>query len=932
MCIGLVPSSQPDWSLSTNRFAEKEDQYEAAKEQLYHKDEVISSLRGERSKLDRDGSARLANLNQALMQAKQACAQLTDENSSLKRNESQLLESYEDLKHKYEALAASVAAGCKSCQQSQGQATPTARGQLRAPATPIKPIPEETEVDSLQIENAKLKQEFQCLQTNFQLTSTKSAQLKKEMKEMESSLENLQGAYDQALEERDDLQRKFNEASVALANMAGSGGRKCGGCDKTEEELCAVRSQMDVLQHQYFDLQDKLKAEVARSLEAQDTIDGLDAQIKALEEGKSSAITDLSSAQDRLQELEEQLSSYQRSQNTQSEIQQQSSQAIVAYEQKVARLKHEKEDLQEQLAQAGEALDEVQSRLSSVEESNKALQAKTNGLETQNQLLTSQLREHAGSQRETVLQKQLAALSEEHQALSIRNRELEETRERLDLHTQEQSKSNSRLQREASHHWELVKKLQKELEKQESCSLQAEAGLKERELLWSRAQHEIEDLKLELETVVNAKQMYEVEVGRLTSKLEELEQCNFELSTRLADFESVTTSVKESQSEARARVENLEGLLGTTRTTLVETELQVMDLRNTNELMEKENANLLSQVNSLTEMVAARNGKIETLQSQIVRFESDNADIAARITDLEDSHSHCASIKQGLQWEIESLKDLLESASTTHKESESQILSYRSELRQLQEYNNSLESINSDLQEKIKVEIAKTEDLAAEAYDMGQSQQELARETKMKGASLKSALDDMDYMKRSSEEAQKVLRGEVGSLESKCSELREACDELRRNKLEMSSQVMQATNEIRELQRLNSNAKSENECLMRRMEHSHMEAGATKGQLVATQRELKQLHAELRHQRQHVSQLEKERSAMGQELAKSTELYENLKESMRTLLEPSSGDASAVSGDTVTIGTPNKKKLRGILKNSGSGPAVLKVQNVNKEN
>lgn len=916
--------------MSPNRLAEKEDQYEEAMEQLFHKEEVITSLKGERSRSDRDGSSRLANLNQALMQAKQACAQLTDENNALKRHESELCENHLALERKYEALAASMATGCKTCRERQQETTPIPKTPLKPPPTPIKPIPEETEVDTLHIENTKLKQEFQCLQTNFQLTSAKSAQLKKEVKDMECSLENLQSAYDQVLDEKEDLQKKYYEARVALENKSASGAQSCGRCNGTEEELSVVRSQLDVLQQQYFDLQDKLKSEVASSLESQDTIEGLDIQIKALQEEKASAVADLLSAQAKLQELEVQLSAYHHSQQCQSASQRQSSEAIAAYEQKVALLKREKEELREQMAQAGDSLDEMHSKLSSLEESNRALKAKLAGLETHNQVLTTQLREQSGSQREEDLQQKLAEMSDEHKALSIRNEELEEAKERLGLHVQEQTKTTTGLQREVSHHWELVKKLQKELERQESRSFQVEAELEAQGQQCARVKRENEDLRLELETVGNARQMYEIEVGRLMSKLDELEQSNFELSAKLADSEGVTTSVKESQSEATAKVEDLEEKLGMTRTTLVEAELQVMDLRNTNELMEKENASLLSQVNSLTEMVAARNGRIETLQSQIVRYESDSADIAARISDLEDSHSHCTSIKQELEWEIETLKDSLEVASTTVKGSESRILSYRSEMSQLQDYNNCLESINQDLQDKIKAEIAKAEELERKIEDMGRSKEELVQETKTKAASLKSALNEMDIIKRSSEETQKLLRAEVESLESKCYELREACDELRREKSDVSSQVVQARNNNRELQHINLVAKSEIETLTRRLEQSHEEAEAFKDKFLVAQRELKQLNLELNQQKQQVVQLEKECSATRQELARTTEQYGRMRESMLSLLEPVSGEAT---GDTMTVSTPTKRKLKGILKNVGPGSVVLKpVQNVNKEN
>lgn len=49
------------------RLAEKTEQYDAIKEQLHHNERLLTEMQDERSKASREGSSRLANLNQALM-------------------------------------------------------------------------------------------------------------------------------------------------------------------------------------------------------------------------------------------------------------------------------------------------------------------------------------------------------------------------------------------------------------------------------------------------------------------------------------------------------------------------------------------------------------------------------------------------------------------------------------------------------------------------------------------------------------------------------------------------------------------------------------------------------------------------------------------------------------------------------------------------
>ena len=75
--------------------------------------------------------------------------------------------------------------------------TPEHSGGRRACTTPVKPLPEETQIDTLLHENGKLKQKLQCLQTNFQLTSSKSLQMK-ELRELEKTL---QTQHDRVLDE-----------------------------------------------------------------------------------------------------------------------------------------------------------------------------------------------------------------------------------------------------------------------------------------------------------------------------------------------------------------------------------------------------------------------------------------------------------------------------------------------------------------------------------------------------------------------------------------------------------------------------------------------------------------------------------------------------------------------------------------------------------
>ena len=905
------------------RLAEKEEEHDAAVEQLHHRDETIAAMMGEKVKLDRDGSSRVANLNQVLMQEKQTSAQLSEENERLKRNERELLAKYETLQQKYEQAVTREHHSERDRQQKQQMPTPM-RTPLRPMTTPGRPIPQETELDALQIENAKLKQDLECLHTNFQLTSQKSAQMKKDAKEMEKSLADLQAVCDQLLTEKEDMELRHKEAMVALQNSTGSQLNDQERNAKLAKEVEDLQTRLETLQHQNLDLQCKLKAEIAQSQDSKDVIGKLDAQIKALRKEKKNLEDNLSSALARLQNAEEELVSSQQSSAMQSEIQRQSSEAIIAHKRKFTLLKDENQELREQLEKASHSIDAHQSQIHSLKESVKLLESKLASTEAQKELLSTErkLQSHLPTEIQD-LQNKLASLSEEHEALAAANKGLKEAHTQSESHVQELTKANAKLQREANHNWELSKKLQKELEKQESRSLESKEGLKEKEQQCSKMAREIEDLKLELSRVTNAKTMYEVEVGKLVSKLEDLEQCNFELSTKLSSTQNETTSAKHSQSEMQSRVEELERMLRDAEGSLLEKDSQIAELHCTSELLEGESGALLSQVTSLSEMVASRNSKIEALQSQVAQYESDSREIMMKMCELEADHDRYVETQQASQQEIDSLKKALESAQNYEMEAKNTILSLKLEVKQLQEYNSSLETVNSDLQDKIKAEMAKNEQLHSTWENTEKNLHNLEQELKLKSASLRAAQDDVDFVKKSSEDAAASLTTEVDALQIKCRELQDTCDNLQQAKTEMTAQLTSHRTDLRELQHLNSLIKGEKESLTERYSQLEKEVGCLKEELHAAQSELKDAKTSLWYQKEKLSEAQRENTSLREEMAHTVHEYEKLKESALSLL-----DQSSLSDENVS--TPTKVKLRGILKKPCSkGVGVLRsVENL----
>ena len=199
----------------------------------------------------------------------------------------------------------------------------------------------------------------------------------------------------------------------------------------------------------------------------------------------------------------------------------------------------------------------------------------------------------------------------------------------------------------------------------------------------------------------------------------------------------------------------------------------------------------------------------------------------------------------------------------------------------------------------------------------------LEQELKLKSASLRAAQDDVDFVKKSSEDATASLKTEVDALQIKCHELQDTCDNLQQAKTEMTAQLTSHRTDLRELQHLNSLIKGEKESLADRYSQLEKEVDCLKEELHAAQSELKDAKTSLWYQKEKLSEAQRENTALREEMAHTVHEYEKLKESALSLLDQSSlGDEN--------VSTPTKVKLRGILKKPCSkGVGVLRsVENL----
>lgn len=199
-----------------------EEKYHMILTELEEKVDFISQLEKERNQLISDSSSRLANLNQILLLTKQNCSQLEDQNEELEAHQSILLTENETLERRCMELADKLKEPCQFCKKLSAQGTKSDNKEreiprsFSTPATPFKLLPEHSEIDRLLDENSRLKQKYDCLFANYQMVSEKSSQLKKEFKDMERSLNEIQGICDTLRNEKEELLAVYERTKADL--------------------------------------------------------------------------------------------------------------------------------------------------------------------------------------------------------------------------------------------------------------------------------------------------------------------------------------------------------------------------------------------------------------------------------------------------------------------------------------------------------------------------------------------------------------------------------------------------------------------------------------------------------------------------------------------------------------------------------------------
>ena len=840
------------------------------------------------------------------MQAKQNVTQLSEENTTLKSQEQNLIERCENMECQLAKVTTATSSDAKS---TSGLSTPT-RGRPHTcphPSTPARPVPGQTELESQQIENEKLKKELLCLQTNFGLMSHKSAAVKKEKKEIEQSLTELQTEFDRILAEKADMEIKLEETRATLCNKFSS--MSTGQVREGELELEVVRltSELADATSQKDKLRRELKAKNER-LTASEEIGGkLQEKSRSLKEWKVQAESEFTAMNTRIRELEQEVTSLRKLEAVNSSQRLHESEAITAYKRKLEKVREERRELEERLCETDQVLIEQQSKCTLLEKSNKALKRQLASVDLTERELQEQRESGSNLSRELdELKDRLAAVTEENALLREECDRLETEQKQVMEQIEELTQSRHEQCRRADSHEGLVRNLQDQIERQESEINIASEIVREREAQCVLLTNQLEELQLELSNMQNAKHHFETEVGNLVQKMEELEQCNFELSLKLSDAHNETALVVSIRDEHSTKLEYLRQKYQDVQTLLLEKETQASELKYSHKLLQSENVNLVSQVSTLSEMVAARNAKIESLQTEALCYESNSRDIMTQIVALEEEHGSCAQHCRGLEEQIERANSFARDTERRERELQEDITSVRMRLRESREYGTTLESANKELSQKLQSQAERMEELASSVHQMEMNNRRLKQDVQERGNAVMSAKGELEFITKSSNDVQGSLRAEINMLNGRCSELEAKCDEFKTTEVQMKSEILHLQKQTSELQAVNNDLREDHQPLQNRYDETRSQLTQAQDEIYQLQKDLKSMKAELRYQKRKRAEAEEQLGGIQGTTDDTAAAFELLREELLRVLDEGEENTPSVS----------RRKIKGILKQS----------------
>ena len=872
------------------RLEETEDKYHNALAELNDKSTFLSDLEKERDRNMAESSSRLANLNQTLLHTKHMLSQSEAQVEELKEQEKMLLQENETLEKRCVQLALKLEEPCKLCssisQQMFSKKEDEVSRSVSTPVTPHKPLPEQSEISRLLDENSKLKQKYDCLFANYQMVSEKSSQLKKDIKESEKSLYNLQGICDTLKAEKEDIQSNYKKIQQALQtyqDKENSTKKKHGQLRNESENLLKELTEIQEKHDELLKKNDNLQTQLQTT---QDTVSNLRSQISSLKIEKTENQRALEDTRFRLDELMEELKNCRDSSSNSSQNSSYQLDLLTNCKEKLAEVKKERDELQQKVEEMCNALSVMEDEKCGLVSSNSKLQDTIHCLESQ-QLKSSEMRQASLSAAEEIvnLQTKLTNASEENQDFIRESVNLKAKIKETQSRITELKKLVSKHQQDSKCKDETVSKMQKTLESIECkrSSTEQELTKKSNELIVVTKQ--ARQLKQDLKMTLQANSSLDTELMQCRMRLDELETMNFELESCLMEKSSNESIISLKKHDVEKKLHEMETKLSATQKVLYEKESILNDLTISRELLEKENSNLLSQLDQVSHSLMIANAENDNLHKQLSSYDYKTKEISFQITELETAHGSCRLVKEKLEMELDIAKDQMIGLQDELAIKKAELSSAKLDMKQAKLARENLEEVVREYETKLTFKTDKNDELSLRIERQEQQLLELTEHSKTKSESLRVAEKEMARLKNENQEIQVNYLSKLEKSEEKYYELKELYDSLHSEKREASLQISQMKVTLEELQRSNDQVLSERAELLNKIDRLKDEKASLSKELETLKFKWKEAKRDIRYQRKKIS--EKEKSYKYQYAQAISEFKSLREEALSVLSEPS---------------------------------------------
>lgn len=837
--------------------------------ELEEKTATIIQLERECQQITLESSSRQAQLNQSLLHMKQVCSQLEARNEELEEQERMLLNNIETLDKRCMELSGRLEGPCQFCKKLEHTSHAKAHQQkedvddlprsLSTPVTPFKSLPEQTEIDKLNEELFKLKEKYECLFANYQMVSEKSATRKKESKEAEKSLTELQGVCDTLKEENEALQLAYKECQRALdATRDQSRDSVIGPTKKPkkiQEESESLMRELSDIQVRHDELLAK-KSELQNQLQAaQDSVTHLRSQVSSLKVEKIDNERSLEDARKKLDELMDELHSYQESNN--GDECEQHMHTIAACKSAIEKFKKERDGLRERVTELEKLMAKAEEEKHTLSAQNSHLLFSISDYETNRKAVQELKLASAVTAKEMeTLQTKLSAILCEKEEVLRENTGLKKKLEETQTQFQELKNSYSKLKSQNKKEQEKAVDLCKELdaERNERTSIEEELQTNKKEL--TLAKNVIKRFKHEIEDNAKSHDDLESKLLQCRMRIDELEVLNLELESLLADMKNHEALLESKGVKYKEKIEELERKLRAMEEVLYKKECELNDVIISRDLVSKENTSLLEQLDQLSQALMCANSESESLQGQLKHYDGEMQAIVSQISDLEAVHLSCGPAKEKLENEIERLKCQVSSLKEEVAIGREELSSVKLEAKKKTRAGKDLEETVRELEIKLKTERQRNEEFSSLSERQETQLLELTEHGKTKSEQLRQAEKENTRLKSELQENRQTYSNDMERSETRYYKLMEESDRLRLEKRDLSSKALQLSTDlqkvVRDKSRLeteNINLKQENEALQKEKEALQKEVDILKTKVNEAKYNLK--HIKKKYEKEH---------------------------------------------------------------------------------